>query len=333
MTVTFPPSLNLALTPTPLVPLDRLSERLKGPRIWVKRDDLTGSVLSGNKVRKLNYVVAQALADGCDTLITCGGTQSNHCRATAIVGAQLGLDVCLILREDNNRDVEGNLLLDKLSGANIQIYQRKEYFKNLPALFSQWEDYYRAQGKQPMLIPTGASDEIGVWGYIEASRELVSDFHTHKIQPQHIYTATGSGGTQAGLTVGMYLHQHAAQVVGVAVCDSEQYFQQKVRADLDAWQARYRIDANLDNLSIQVNANYIGPGYAVAESCVYQTIAMLAKTEGIVLDPVYTGKAFHGLITEIERGRHDTENDIVFVHTGGLFGLFAQKQQLLAVLT
>jgi D-cysteine desulfhydrase len=332
MTVTYPKSLQLAQLPTPLVPLDRLSAQLQGPRIWIKRDDLTGSLLSGNKVRKLNYVIAQALADNCDTLITCGGEQSNHCRATAIAGASLGLDVCLILRKDLCADIDGNLLLDQLSGANIQIYGRDEYFKKLPDLFQYWAEHYAKLGKKTMLIPTGASDEIGVWGYVEASRELIDDFQRHKISPRHIYTATGSGGTQAGLTVGMFLYGSDAQVVGVAVCDSESYFQEKVLADLTAWQRRYNIDINLNELSICVNANYIGPGYAVAESAVFETIALLAKTEGIVLDPVYTGKAFHGLVTEIKKRTHQGEDDIVFIHTGGLFGLFAQKQQLLSAL-
>lgn len=332
MALVFPDSLQLAQTPTPLVPLDRLSEQLKGPRIWVKRDDLTGSLLSGNKVRKLNYVVAEAVAKNCNVLITCGGVQSNHCRATAVVGAQLGLEVCLILREDCNRVLDGNLLLDKLTDANISIYSRDEYFKSLPDLFQRWEKYYREQGKTPMLIPTGASDEIGVWGYIETSRELMEDFQQHGINPQHIYTATGSGGTQAGLTAGMFLYNSPAQVVGVAVCDSESYFQKKVRSDLESWRQRYQIDIELDALPILVNARYIGPGYAKADSEVFATIAMLAKTEGIVLDPVYTGKAFHGLLTEIKQGAHRDEDDIVFIHTGGLFGLFAQQQQLLSAL-
>ena len=332
MAFTFPPSLKLALTPTPFILLERLSQQLTGPRIWIKRDDLTGSLLSGNKVRKLNYVVAHALANQCDTLITCGGTQSNHCRATALVGAQLGLNVCLILREDNAGDLDGNLLLDELSGADIHIYTRQEYFKSLPALFAQWDKYYRNAGCKPVQIPTGASDEIGVWGYIEASQELVQDIQRNNISPKHIYTATGSGGTQAGLTAGMHLFGSDAQVVGIAVCDSEQYFQNKVRADLTSWQRYYDVKIQLDNLSVQVNANYIGPGYAKADPEVFATIKQLAQTEGIVLDPVYTGKAFHGLLSEIKRGSHAGENDIVFIHTGGLFGLFAQKQQLQSAL-
>ena len=332
MPLTFPPSLSLALTPTPLVPLDRLSEQVGGPRIWVKRDDLTGSLLSGNKVRKLNYVIAQALAEGCDTLITCGGVQSNHCRATAVAGAQLGLTVCLILREDRDREIDGNFLLDQLVGADIHVYPRAQHLQHLPRLLQQWQEHYCQLGKKPFIIPTGASDDIGVWGYIEASRELANDFRQRQIHPKYIYTATGSGGTQAGLTVGAQLFELSATVVGVAVCDSEFYFFNKVRDDLLSWQQRYRVEVDIDALDVRVNANYIGPGYAQAGPEVFATIALLAKTEGIILDPVYTGKAFHALLEEIKQGVHQGEQDIVFVHTGGLFGLFAHKQQLLMAL-
>ena len=301
-----------------------------GPRIWIKRDDLTGSLLSGNKVRKLNFLVARALAEGCDTLITCGGVQSNHCRATALVGAQLGLKVCLILRDDGDVDVKGNLLLDHLAGARVEIYSRREYTAKLAQLFEHWQQHYRQQGAKPFCIPTGASNDTGVWGYVDCSRELMADFKREKIEPKHVYTATGSGGTQAGLTLGLALHDCKAQVLGVAVCDSEDYFLNKVRRDLAAWQSRYAIDVDLDSLSVKVNANYIGPGYAHAGPEVFQTITWLAQQEGIVLDPVYTGKAFHALISEIKNGRHRDESDIVFVHTGGLFGLFAQQQHVIS---
>lgn len=332
MAVNFPPSLSLALMPTPLIPLDRLSAQLGGPRIWVKRDDLTGSLLSGNKVRKLNYVLAQAQSEGCDTLITCGGVQSNHCRATAIAGAQLGFDVCLLLREDQDQAIEGNFLLDHLAGATVEVFSKEQHSKSLPSLLRDKKEYYLNQGKKPFVIPTGASDEIGVWGYVKASEELAKDFLQHNISPQTIYVATGSGGTQAGLTAGAHLFDLGAQVLGVAVCDNEAYFQHKVKSDLLAWKKRYQIDIDINDLNICVNANYIGPGYALAGSEVFETIALAAKMEGIIFDPVYTGKAFHALIAEIEQGKHHSEKDIVFVHTGGLFGLFAQKQQLITAL-
>lgn len=326
MAFTFPQRLSLARSPTPLQPLDRLSQHLGGPRIWIKRDDLTGSPLSGNKVRKLEFVVAQAGAECCDTLITCGGLQSNHCRATALVGAQLGMAVHLILRGEQPTDIDGNLLLDYLCGAQVSCYRPTEYRQRLPELFEYWSQQYRGQGRSPFCIPTGASDEIGVWGYIAACEELAQDFVQHGIRPNFVITATGSGGTQAGLTVGCHLFNLPCTVIGMAVCDDEQYFLDKVLHDLNAWQRRYNIECDLQTLPIEVNADYIGPGYAQATTAVFSTIKTVATLEGIVLDPVYTGKAMHGLLEEIRNGTFAGESDIVFIHTGGVFGLFPQRE-------
>lgn len=328
MTIRYPSRLSLACTPTPLQALDRISKHLGGPRIWIKRDDLTGMLLSGNKIRKLEFVIAQALEEGADTLITCGGLQSNHCRATAFVGAQLGLKVHLILRGTEPQQMDGNYLLDALAGANISTYPATEYSKKLNVLFSKWQQYYRDKDNKPFIIPTGASDEIGVWGYVAACGELDSDFNKNNISPNFIFVASGSGGTQAGLTVGCHLYDLDCQVVGMAVCDDEDYFIQKVSADLTQWNKRYDMAVDLDALSIDVNANYIGPGYGKATPEVFETIKLLAQLEGVVLDPVYTGKAFHGLVSEIIAGNLSSESDVVFVHTGGLFGLFSQKEEL-----
>lgn len=326
MSITLPPRLSLASRPTPLQPLDRVSADLGGPRIWIKRDDLTGSLLSGNKVRKLEFVVAQALEENCDTLITCGGVQSNHCRATAVVAAQLGLKACLILREDHAPLLDGNLLLDHLVGARVQTVSKENYQKNLDGLFEAWRNHYAARGNKAFVIPTGASDEIGVWGYIAACEELRDDFGRHGIQPRTVVVATGSGGTQAGLTAGCELYGLGARVLGVAVCDSATYFDRKVRQDLEQWQSRYGLACDLDGLTITTNADYIGPGYGIATPEVYETIRYLGQREGIVLDPVYTGKAFHGLLEMIRAGHFSGERDIVFVHTGGIFGLFPHRE-------
>lgn len=330
MSFSFPKRLSLARTPTPLHALDRVSADLGGPRIWIKRDDLTGAALSGNKIRKLEFVVAQALEEGCDTLITCGGVQSNHCRATAIVAAQLGLQCCLILREDSAPVCDGNLLLDHLAGANIQTVKKSEYVRSLPQLFEKWRDHYAQQGRKAFVIPTGASDEIGVWGYIAACEELKRDFAEHGINPASIVVATGSGGTQAGLTAGATLFNLGARVTGIAVCDSEDYFQRKVRQDLEHWRSRYKVNFPLEQLDIVTNADFIGPGYGLAGPEVYETMRYLGRREGILLDPVYTGKAFHGLLELIKSGHFSGEKDVVFVHTGGLFGVFPHREQLIS---
>lgn len=328
MDIRYPPRLDLAQTPTPLQPLDRLSKELAGPRIWIKRDDLTGSHISGNKVRKLEYVIAAAQEQGCDTLITCGGVQSNHCRATALLGAQLGMKVHLLLRGEEESTPDGNLLLDYLAGAEISYYPVKGYSRRLPELFEYWQEHYRQQGRKAFAIPVGASDGIGAWGYLRCCEELSCDFATLNIQPEFIVCASGSGGTQAGLTLGNHLHQLHAKVLGFAVCDDEAYFLRKVREDIEAWQTLYAPGMDLSDLLIQVNDQYIGPGYAIATEAVFETIKRVARMEGIVLDPVYSGKAFHGLTEEIRKGSFKGVRDIVFIHTGGIYGLFPQREQI-----
>lgn len=332
--VDYPARLPLAISPTPLQLLSRISREVGGPRIWIKRDDLTGALLSGNKVRKLEFVLAHALAQGCDTIITCGGLQSNHCRASAVLCAQLGLHCRLILRgelpssSDGGLLPDGNLLLDFLVGADVRAFPVEIYQKNLLKLLREADAELRNVGRTPFIIPTGASDGIGMWGYVAACDELRADFLRHQIQPKHIVCATGSGGTQAGLTAGVALHAIDAKVWGVAVCDDENYFQHKVRADLRDWKKLWSQALDIESLPIHVIDNYVGPGYAKADAEVFDTIARVARAEGIVLDPVYTGKAFHGMLSEIARGRFDDSADIIFVHTGGVFGLFPQRDQL-----
>ena len=332
MAVSYPPRLKLAQTPTPLLLLERLSADVGGPRIWVKRDDMTGSGVSGNKIRKLEFTLAKALADGCDTIITCGGVQSNHCRTTAILCAQLGLKCHLILRGPDNEPVDGNLLLDRLVDAQISYYSNVEYQQRGDDIYQHWLDHYAAMGNKAMAVPVGASDGIGLWGYIACCEELKADFTREGIQPKHIIAATGSGGTQGGLTAGSALFALGASVHGINVCDNEQYFLDKVHQDLTQWQQWYAdclpAGFSIEALTVNVIDGYVGPGYARATPDVFATIKRAAQLEGLILDPVYTGKAFNGMLDQIRQGRFDDSDDIVFVHTGGIFGLFAQREQL-----
>ncbi len=325
--IVYPARLDLAQKPTPLQLLERLSHDIGGPRIWVKRDDLTGALLSGNKVRKLEFVLAHALEQGCDAIITCGGLQSNHCRATALLCAQLGLSCRLLLRGESMPPHDGNLLLDYLAGADVRTFPFDVYQRNLPELLNGAADDLRKSGRTPFIIPTGASDGVGLWGYLAACEELRDDFARYRIAPKHIVCATGSGGTQAGLTAGVALHAIDAKVWGVAVSDSAPYFLDKVRADLRDWNNQWPQAVDVEQLPIHVIDNYSGPGYGRADAEVFETIALAARREGLVLDPVYTGKAFHALLQEIQRGRFDDSNDVVFIHTGGVFGLFPQREQ------
>lgn len=327
--INYPERLNLAQTPTPFYPLERLSKQLGGPRIWIKRDDLTGAATSGNKVRKLEFLLAEALANGCDTLITSGGVQSNHCRSVALLGAQLGLKVHLLLRADIEPKPVGNLLLDQLAGATISHYSLDEY-RGLNKLFNQWQEHYAALGRKAYAIPTGGSNGTGMWGYIAAAEELSQDFQRHAISPAAIVHATGSAGTQAGLMLGCQLHQINTQVKAYAVCDNAEYFTRKVRGDLEQWQSQYSPQTDISGLVADTSDEYIGPAYGVAGEEVFECIKEVAALEGILLDPVYTGKAFFGMIEDIKKGKFSQwdGDDIVFVHTGGLFGLFAQQHRL-----
>jgi len=327
MELPFPPRIPLAQTPTPFQPLERISERYgRGHRLWVKRDDLTGAALSGNKLRKLEFVTAAARERGCDVLITCGGVQSNHCRTTALVGAQLGFGVHLILRGEAPAAIDGNLLLDHLAGAEISHYPRRRYLRELDRLMAHWVDHYAARGRRALAIPTGASDGLGIWGYLAATGEIAGDLSAAGIEAAHLVCATGSGGTQAGLTLGAALWELPISVWGVNVCDDEAWFLNKIARDIADWRARYRL-AIPAAVEPRVIDGYVGPGYARAGREVFETIALAARLEGLILDPVYTGKAFHAMLKEIEAGRFEGERDIVFLHTGGIFGLFPQRGQ------
>ena len=325
--IDYPPRLRLAQLPTPLQYLPRASKRWGlGKRLWVKRDDLTGSTLTGNKVRKLEFFAAHARDNGFDTLITCGGLQSNHARATAGVCAQLGLHCHLLLRGEHAKD-EGNTLLDLLFGADITVVPSERYHDALNDLLDEIAETERAHGRKPLVIPTGGSNGLGIWGYIAGAEELAGDLNHAGIERASIVAATGSGGTQAGLTLGMALQGRADPVVGVAVCDDAEWFNRKVEQDIAEARALW---PQLPQASARPTTldQYIGPGYGVADPEVYDLIAELSRLEGLVLDPVYTGKAFHGLVSELALGGLDYGDDIVFVHTGGIFGMFPHAQAL-----
>lgn len=323
------PRLRLAQLPTPFHRLDRLSAEL-GRSIWVKRDDMTGTATTGNKIRKLEFALAQAREEGADVLITCGGIQSNHCRATAILGRQLGFKVHLLLRGEKPSEADGNLFLDKLAGAEISYFSPRYYQAHLDFIAEETCDAYRKKGKKPYFITTGASDEVGVWGYVEAANELLADIKKNKLNPDAIVLATGSGGTQAGLIAGMSQSGSQVPVIGMAVCDDAPWFESKIRQDLSAWNQRYQQGMDIPTLDIRVNDKYIGPGgYAKAEFPVFKTIEKLLQTEALLLDPVYTGKAFYGMLEEAKAGELVGKGDLVFVHTGGAFGLMAQRRESL----
>ncbi|MFK7732877.1 MAG: 1-aminocyclopropane-1-carboxylate deaminase/D-cysteine desulfhydrase [Pseudomonadales bacterium] len=325
----FPPRLRLAQTPTPLMPMHRFCLARGLPLIWLKRDDLTHSAASGNKIRKLEFCLAEARQQEADVVLTYGGLQSNHCRATALLCAQLGIRCHLVLRSRTTPDepADGNLLLDHLAGARISYVPARELASNSKAIENEIVAEYKQQGLKTYCIPIGASDATGLWGYVAAAAELATDFDIHSIDPSHIVTASGSGGTQSGLMVGAKAFGLSATVSGINVCDDQAWFEKKIRADLNQWEAKYQSGIDVAELDINMLDGHIGEGYAKASDEVLETIAAVAKSEGIVFDPVYTGKAFNGLLKEIAAGRFDQPEDLVFMHTGGVFGLFPFKER------
>lgn len=324
--IDYPSRLQLARLPTPVTRLERFSHN-SDTRIWVKRDELTGTEVSGNKIRKLEFSLAEARDQGCNVIITCGGVQSNHCRATAVLGARLGFKVHLILRGEKPETTDGNLLLDYLAGATIDFLPHSQWPKH-EQFANELQQRYASKRDKALFIPIGASDEIGLWGYIAACEELAADFEREQIQPDYIVCATGSGGTQGGLTVGSELFNLPGKVAAFNVSDDANYFDQKIRQDVTLWKQRYKVDFDDNNLVINTVEGYLGPGYGIAEPPVFQLIAQLARQEGLFLDPVYTGKAFYGMVQELEKGdagQLPGAKDVLFVHTGGLFGVFPQQ--------
>ncbi|MFT4711870.1 MAG: D-cysteine desulfhydrase [Candidatus Azotimanducaceae bacterium] len=319
-----PPRISLARLPTPLVKLERLSQAIGGPEIWLKRDDLTDTTASGNKLRKLEFSVAQALADGATRLITAGGIQSNHCRATAVIARQLGLGCHLLLRGREPEEADGNLFIDQLLGTTISYLGQSE-FDDLDQQVEKLAEHYAAQGEKSFYIPIGASDEIGLWGYIEASKELREDFVEHNISPEYVVSAAGSGGTLGGLIIGRERYRLDAKPVAFNVSNDADFFREKISQDCNTWQQRYSQKLEVKSSMIDVIDGYVGPGYARADPIIFDTIKHLARLEGVILDPVYTGKAFYGMLQEIESGRFQDSKCLVFLHTGGIYGLFPQK--------
>lgn len=326
-----PPRLSLARLPTPLKRLSRTSARL-GVELWVKRDDLTGHILSGNKIRKLEFVLAEALAAGADTLITCGGLQSNHCRATAAAAAELGLACHLLLRGRPPEAADGNLFLDQLFGAEITFAEPAEYAR-LDELFSRTEAGLRAGGRSTFRIPTGASSVTGLWGYASAWRELLEDLRAAELKPDLLVTAVGSGGTLAGLLAGQRLYGEAVPTVGMAVAlDAARLtaIVAELLRDFFAAGTGNGPDAARTFPEVHIDDGYLGEGYAIAGAEIHDTIRRLAAEEGLVLDPVYTGKAFFGLAEWIRTGRIPPGSRVLFLHTGGLFGVFPERDQLIS---
>lgn len=317
-----PVHLPLARLPTPLERLTRLGPEL-GIELWVKRDDLTGTDLTGNKVRKLGFLTADALGRGCDTLLTVGAVTSNHARATAIAAARLGLRSHLLLRGEDRDPPDGNLLLDRYVGAEIEFFPHAEWPKR-DLLLGAAASRLRAAGRRPYVIPEGGSNSLGSLGYVLAVKELLDQAKDLGLAVGHVVHATGSAGTTAGLALGCSVWGRPdIDVVGVAVCDDKPYFDRRVNEILDEAVGQWYVHPDLRaRARWRIVEGHQGLGYAKTTPREMDALARVARTEGLLLDPVYTGKAFLGLEAEARAGRLPGPGATVFVHTGGLFGLF-----------
>jgi len=309
-----PPRVPLARLPTPIEPLDRLSRLWGGPRLYVKRDDLTGSWLTGNKVRKLEFSLGQALAEGARRVLTCGGVQSNHCRATAAACARLGLACVVHLRVEGEPPApDGNHLLDRLFGAEVRFVTREEY----GALGPTGEGFW---------VPEGASDALGMWGYLAACEELAERRFAALVHP------VGSGGTTAGLVAGSVVHGLETPLLGVPVCDDAAFFHGKIDAILADARARWpELPAMPPSReAVELLDGFVGLGYAKIRPEEWALLREVAATEGLLLDPVYGIKAMMGLRRLVRDGRFGPGDDVLFLATGGAFGLFPKRGEALA---
>ncbi len=322
------PRFPLALTPTPLHPLRRLSGHLNGPAVWIKRDDQTGLATGGNKARKLEFLIAEALDQGADTVITAGAVQSNHCRQTAAAANLAGLGCELVLSGSEPEEPNGNLLLDCFLGARLHFTTRQ--LRN--SAMQKVAEQLRQDGKRPYIIPIGGSTGLGALGYTLAMAELMEQMQQQKIFFDRIVVASSSGGTQAGMALGARLFGFQGQVLGISI-DNEKLdgrpFQQELRniANEAAERIGVRSTFSIEDFSLQYD--YLGEGYGVVGSLEREAIRTAAQQEGVILDPVYSGRAFGAMLDLIRKHELDQSETILFWHTGGSAALFAYNRELL----
>lgn len=325
------PRVALAHLPTPLEEMPRLRAALQAesgsravPRLLLKRDDQTGLAAGGNKTRKLELLLGQAQASGADTLLTAGAPQSNHCRQTAAAAARVGMRCVLVLGGAAPRLEGGNLLLDRLLGAAIVWAGDRDRV----AVLHETAEMERAAGRRPFVIPYGGSNAVGAAGYAAAFRELHGQLQARAVTVDAVVFATSSGGTQAGLAVGARSVSFDGRLIGISIDKTAAEFRPALAELATQTAALLGVKPPFGPADFDVDDNYLGDGYGIVGPAEQEAIRLLARTEGILLDPVYTGRAMAGLLDLIRKGQFGGDQTVVFWHTGGLPALFAYAEML-----
>ena len=311
------PRINFALLPTPVEPLERLTKYFNGPRLIVKRDDLTGVAFGGNKARKLEFLMADAKSQDAKTIITAGAAQSNHCRQTAAVAARFGYECILVVAGEKIKHSSGNLMLDQLLGARIVWASHSDLDSTLDKTFHEAQE----DGHRPYLIPFGGSNPIGAVGYVFAMSELLGQGY----QPNWIILPSGSGGTQAGMVVGAKLFGFRGRILGISVIEQKNTFETKVKMLAQSCAEYLNENLQISPEDIQINSDYLGKGYGIMGAPEKNAIRIFARYEGLFLDPVYTARAAAGMMDLLDSKYFSRDDLILFWHTGGTPALFIKK--------
>lgn len=314
--IKFPESLGYTHLMTPIESIGVRGEY----KLWLKRDDLTGIELSGNKIRKLDYLAMDAVKQGAHGLMTCGGLQSNHCRATAFLGAKLGMKTILYLRGSAEVNPTGNYFLNLLAGARINFVTPEEY-KEIDDIMQKKSEELKANGQNIYVIPEGGSNETGAWGYCQCFTEITEQLSKYEIPIDVIAVATGSGGTHAGLLIGKYLSNSPIDIISINVCDDALFFKNKILNIIENFADKNNLKLPCNKEDIHIHDGYVGDGYGLIGKAEIDMIKRFAREKGIVLDPVYTAKAYLGLESLMSKNILPYKN-ILFIHTGGIFGIF-----------
>jgi L-cysteate sulfo-lyase len=322
------PRLKLCHSPTPLEPLENLTKLLGGPKLYIKRDDCTGLATGGNKTRKLEFLMADAVEKKADTVITQGAVQSNHARQTAAAAARLGMRCEIVLERriehtDEDYELSGNVMLDKMFNAGIR---HAPGGSDMNAEMEKVAQEIRAKGGKPYIIPGGGSNPIGALGYVNCALELLRQADDQNLRIDHVVHATGSTGTQAGLVVGFAGSNSGIPVLGVSVRLPKEPQEAAVHKLVSSTADYVGVTGGIGKDKVAVEAGYYGPGYGMPTPEMIEAVELMARHEGILLDPVYTGKGMAGLIGLIRKGFFAKKDNVVFIHTGGAVGLFGYRK-------